>query len=531
VLSPKDREGQCVELDALSGSFCGFRIILHSLSQRRILPKYPVAELTRQRSEVQLFPRPPGKMSPGSPSVSLVVSSLSARLPDEPVEPGASGLRGTASPSQLKAMMQGEETPTWLATVLPTPLDVNWQQEGDEWLHHMWAALSEEVSLTGHSMGKQEASPEFPFAHLELVPTSTELQSRLRLVPLQRGLVAVVAGADGPDIEATQVEPWATAIEEATRRVGQRHQSFDWVAVVGRLPGREFYRIALASEARIGSLRLSPAQHYLTEYLSGSHPSLFARTSYWSWPIIVEGSSTGYNWLVAAVAATRTVHRLAALLSLSWGSCWVIREVPAERGEGPRLETPERPWWQKQPETPEEDQAESFQREDIAEWLDEAWSILDADPAVEDALLVYHQGLVLQQEDRESFAMIAFVASIEAIGAKLSKRKRCSCCPECKVMIGSAKQFQEALALVVPEEERCKALAKVVYDQRSTTAHAGRLHGSEAAPGTFVSAGSFFARNSVWEFTSHLWETRKANRDLLLRVLRDRLELSAAGAG
>jgi hypothetical protein len=113
------------------------------------------------------------------------------------------------------------------------------------------------------------------------------------------------------------------------------------------------------------------------------------------------------------------VHRLAALLSLEWGGCWIMREAPAERGEGPRLETPERPWWVKPPETPEEDQADSFERKDIAEWSDEAWSVLDADPAIEDALLVYHQGLVLQQEGHVSFAMIAFVASIEAIGAKL----------------------------------------------------------------------------------------------------------------
>jgi len=372
-------------------------------------------------------------------------------------------------------MMQGEETPTWLATVLPTPLDVSWQQEGDEWLHHMWAALGEGVSVTGHSMGKQEAFPEFPFAHLVLVPTSPELQSRLRLVPLQRGLVAVVTGVDGPDIEATQVEPWVTAIEEASRRVGQHHQSFDWVAVVGSLPGREFYRIALASETRLGSLQLSPAKYYLTEYLSSSTPSLSARASYWSWPIIVEGSSTGYNWPVAATAASRMVHRLAALLSLEWGGCWIMREAPAERGEGPWLETPERPWWVKPPETPEEDQADSFERKDIAEWSDEAWSVLDADPAIEDALLVYHQGLVLQQEGHVSFAMIAFVASIEAIGAKLGELERCTCCAECRVKIGSSKRFQKALALVIDDDNRRKALANTVYGRRSTTAHPANL--------------------------------------------------------
>jgi len=185
----------------------------------------------------------------------------------------------------------------------------------------------------------------------------------------------------------------------------------------------------------------------------------------------------------------------------------------------------------KPPETPEEDQADSFERKDIAEWSDEAWSVLDADPAIEDALLVYHQGLVLQQEGHVSFAMIAFVASIEAIGAKLGELERCTCCAECRVKIGSSKRFQKALALVIDDDNRRQALANTVYGRRSTTAHAGRLHGTEAAPGTLGWAGSFFSRDSVWEFISHLFETRKANRDLLLRILRDRLELPAAGAG
>jgi hypothetical protein len=420
--------------------------------------------------------------------------------------------------------MQGEETPTWLATILPTPLDVNWQEEGDEWLHHMWTALGEEVSLTGHSMGTQDPSPEFPAKHLVLVPTSSDLRSRLRLVLLQRGLVAVVTGTDGTDVIPDQVEPWAKAVEEASRRIGQRHQSSDWSAVIGKLPGVEVRWVTLASEARVGPLRLYPAEHYLTEYQPSSSPSLFQRGTFWSWPILVEGSTTGYNWQVAAIAASRAVHRLAALLSLAWGCCWVMRQAPGPREEGIRLDTPERPWWDKPSDLAEEDRTDTFGREDLPDWLDQAWSILDGDPDIEDALLVYHEGLVLQQKGHESFAMIAFVASIEALGAQLGELRRC---PECGTVIGSAERFRRALALVMPEEERRKALAKVVYGKRSTTAHEGRLHGAEPAPGSLPFSGSFFSRDSVWEFTRHLHETRQASRDLLLRVLRDRLELSA----
>jgi hypothetical protein len=32
--------------------------------------------------------------------------------------------------------MPGEEASTWFHQPFPTPMDVNWQQEGDEWLHH-----------------------------------------------------------------------------------------------------------------------------------------------------------------------------------------------------------------------------------------------------------------------------------------------------------------------------------------------------------------------------------------------------------
>jgi hypothetical protein len=165
-----------------------------------------------------------------------------------------------------------------------------------------------------------------------------------------------------------------------------------------------------------------------------------------------------------------------------------------------------------------------FSQEDLPDWMDQAWSILDADPVVEDALLAFHEGLVLQQEGHESFAMIAFVASIEALGTQLGELRRC---PECSTVIGSADRFRRALAFVMPEEARRRALAKVVYGKRSTTAHAGRLHGAEAAPGALPFAGSFFSRDSVWEFTLYLHETRQASRELLLRVLRDRLELSA----
>jgi len=374
-------------------------------------------------------------------------------------------------------------------------------------------------------MSTEQASPEFPAPHLMFTPASTQLKSQLRVVPLEGGLLVVISGAGNPEtVGPDQTEPWRRAIEEASRRVGQRHERFDWVAVIGLLAGMEVHHNALSAEARVGPLRLYPAEHYVTEYTPGSQASLFARSSHWWWPIIVEGEATGYNWPVAAAAAGRDVHRLAALLSLAWGGCWTIRHAPGERTEETRLEMPGHPWWDAPSEAPDEDQTGGFELQPAPDWLSQAWDDLDADPIIANALLVHHEGLVLQQEGHESFAMIAFVSSIEAIGAKLGRLRHC---PKCHTVIGSADRFRSALALVMPDEVERNALAKLVYGRRSTTAHAGRLHGTEADPGALTWGGSILSEDPAFQFKRHLYSTRKASRDLLLRILRDRVPPTA----
>ena len=105
--------------------------------------------------------------------------------------------------------MQRESTPTWWITPSAGPLDVNWQEEGDEWMYHLWTALGEEVEVTGHGISTQEPFPELPAHHLVLVPTSARLTSRLRLVQLQgSGILAIITGSDSETADPTQVEPW-----------------------------------------------------------------------------------------------------------------------------------------------------------------------------------------------------------------------------------------------------------------------------------------------------------------------------------
>jgi hypothetical protein len=86
-------------------------------------------------------------------------------------------------------------------------------------------------------MSPQQPSPELPAPHLVLAPTSSTLSSRLRLVPLkERGLLAIITGTDSDTAEDSQVQPWLNAIEEASARVGQWHQVFQWAAIIAERP-------------------------------------------------------------------------------------------------------------------------------------------------------------------------------------------------------------------------------------------------------------------------------------------------------
>lgn len=59
------------------------------------------------------------------------------------------------------------------------------------------------------------------------------------------------------------------------------------------------------------------------------------------------------------------------------------------------------------------------------------------------------QGVAIQ-DWHPSFALLAYVASIETIGEKLSKPKRC---PQCNQVLGSMSRFRQALVKVRSDDE------------------------------------------------------------------------------
>jgi hypothetical protein len=117
-----------------------------------------------------------------------------------------------------------------------------------------------------------------------------------------------------------------------------------------------------------------------------------------------------------------------------------------------------------------------------------------------------------------SYSLLAFIGSVEGIGAKLQPLRRCECCSSCQSSVGAGRRFREALKLVLPGTE-VKYLA-AFYEQRSKTVHEGRLHGDELTIGAWPHLRVFAPRPMFEEFRYQVvWKTRKASRLLLLGYL------------
>jgi hypothetical protein len=134
---------------------------------------------------------------------------------------------------------------------------------------------------------------------------------------------------------------------------------------------------------------------------------------------------------------------------------------------------------------------------------------------------VHQEGLRLEYE-HPSFALIAFIASIETIGGKLFDVSRCE---RCGAVLGSTDRFRKTLRIVLSEEE-AKVLDKA-YTPRSKTAHAGVLHGMETVFG-FVNIEIFdmIAGTGPRSFAfSVVRKMRQASRKLLEKILREEIAL------
>ncbi len=406
--------------------------------------------------------------------------------------------------------------PTTVIDLFRRKLNVQWQKEGDEWAHYLFDALDQIIGLKAHTARTCPPSDDMPGSYVEYIPTHEKFRSRLRILLLKDGIYALVAMDGAPSDE--DLAPWVAAINVATERLGENQPGFPWNAVIGPGPQSESSDQDLEAPCSIGPLHLHPGGILFSEYREPHVPSLYARSTFSSWPAIVDGVARGYKWDMASKFACRDLHRLCGILSVAWNRCWVLKHSPQPADHG-SIEIPNQPWWMK----PEENRIINEQqiprtRVPIPDWAASAWELIERNRYLADALNAHYEGLLLQYQ-HPSFALIAFLGSIEGLGTSLYKVERCEACQSVK---GSAERFRRTLRLVVSEQE-AKQLG-TAYTPRSQTAHVGRLHGMETVFGSMDFG--FFTRLSEEPFEwGIVYRLRQASRKLLLNALTGELSL------
>lgn len=397
----------------------------------------------------------------------------------------------------------------WSDTV---PLD--WTKHGDEWVSHLKRLMRESVNAS-FRMSTSAPDEVAAYYRVELDPQAEGLCGRLWLIPRDGRFALQLVAEDAPDDE--ELDLWIRATQSAIEAVGKAHEVFEWCAVVGPPPGtvgRPPQTLAIPFD--IGGLHVAPAGVDLLENAPSVDPSLNGHRIQLTRPLLVTGSSKGYEWDAARGTAARLLARLCALLTLAWDDNWLIREDPRPVDWG--ISVPTSPAWLRGAEWLRSVDHASRGGEAVEppDWLGSGWDITSSDAVLEDALLVHAEGVRLHHA-HPSFALTAFVASIEAVvGARLDKPEQCSSCNQIK---GSTQRFKKALALCV-NEATAKRL-EGVYGQRSGTVHRGRLHGAESVGGLFFMSG-FFEMLGGSGPDPFRWQTvlelRQASRESLIRA-------------
>lgn len=390
------------------------------------------------------------------------------------------------------------------------PIAVDWTAQGDRLIHLVFEELVHEVpDLSGHGMGRRDD----PFLHYEYTVTSELLTSRLCIVRMSDGAVDTLVRFEG-ELNETQHTPWRCAMERAVQRLTEEQPIHQWTAVIGTA-GEDYSPQALARPVQVGDFSLTPSPHRFHEVRSPLQPSMGSGGQiYSSVPVVVHGATRGYSSRVAAEEASERLGKLCAALSVALGACWQLRDAPRPEHLDPAA-YPDRgaglDWYEPDDDPP-------LTLVEAPEWLESALALLDSDEQLLTAVLAHHQGLRMESMS-PSYALLAYVAAIEGIGAKYVDLQRCESCGMNK---GSTSRFRTALGLVLPPE-RVRELVKQAYGYRSKTAHEGRLHAAEDFVRSFSMPRVFGEQESRYFRSQYVWPLREASRALLVRALTDDL--------
>lgn len=392
-------------------------------------------------------------------------------------------------------------------------LNFDWTEKGDEFLYHMWDAMMRKVPLDGYSYQQHDPTEAEPYFFFGYKPHSKIFTSEIAFFPGENGTLVLVGITDRRQIP-DQVRPWAEAIVEAIQGLDCKAQTFDWWAAIGPVGTQKRGARFVTNEIVIGNMRVQSAKSLYLDAVEGKVPNIRGYSLEASFPVVVQGVATGYDWSAAIEPHAVHLSVLCALLSVTLDVNWRVRQAP-EPGifrdptlPSARLDLDDHT-----------NRITSWHNEKVAipAWCSDAWTRIVDDEVLATALHAYHTALALE-EITPSYALLAYVGVIEGLGAKVEDLRRCDCCDQCTINIGAGRRFREALRVVLPEDE-VKRLTKA-YERRSKTAHEGRLHGGEMIYWSMPLSRIFAPQPASMDFRYRLvWEIRSASRKLLIHYL------------
>ena len=404
-------------------------------------------------------------------------------------------------------------------------LPVDYEQLGDQWLDVLGKEIQAKVEgANGHGTSFKQASSDFRYPHYEFEVNGMQGNMgvpmdipTLKIVPVtQNGTKALlVALAATRPITENDKKIWADSIDNAVEKLGEENPMFEWSAALGQANDPTTQKYSLKEKFTLHGLTLRSGGRQYMDSVPSKPPSFMTSSFNLSWPVIVEGKSTGYDWMVAGRQAGVDVYKTAALLSLAWNSTWYLLDGPRPVPHGTLRIPTKNAFGQQSPHL-----LQQRKQKVMPKWTDRAWTIIN-DDAISDAVSAYYQGLLLEDK-HPSFALIAFITSVEIIGKKIIGKK-CSCCGG---RPSPNQAFRKGVDEVISDTRKAKEFYQL-YESRSDTAHEGKLHASEDTLGHFPFP-SLFKQDSKATFVfTDLYKVKMLSRKLLLRSLRNKVKFGS----
>lgn len=400
-------------------------------------------------------------------------------------------------------------------------LPVDYEKQADQWLELLIKAIKKEIeNVGGYGLSHKQASADFRYPHFELkingmnnAVIDTPLLKIVPVKPSEQSTALYVALAAEREITNKDRSTWSKAIASAVDKLSEESPEYSWIAVLGQANDPTTKKYVLRGKSNVNGITVRSGGQQHIHHTESSQPRFMSSSFNVSWPVVVQGKSKGYNWFVASNQAGLDTYRIALLLSLAWDSTWYLLHTPQPSDDG-KIKIPK----SSRADIMNHRLPHPKHYKRFPKWTEKAWEVLDEDMSIRNASGAYYQG-ILMTDKYPSYALIALISSIEAIGKKIIGEK-CSCCNK---STGYNQRFRAGVDEVVSDRKKAKEIYRL-YESRSGTAHDGQLHGDEDALGSLHFPSMFAPSQSDMFIIRDLQLLRSVSRKLIIKALQGRIK-------